>query len=330
MGKFDNVSTVVVAPTYNCNDICTFCFSEKYLNKSPTLSMDQVREYYECVAEKHDIDNVIITGGEPSVYPQFWELMDYFYNEVGENIRPALNTNSLRFADKLEANKMQEFLKNCKSERRQLSLSLSTVNNFADLETYEKKKIAGFTRLVEAGLKTDTNLTLVIIVTKKNYKTLPYLARFLSKIIDYKSHSQVRLFLRYPFAGAPYMTQKQMDEDIEYDFSKVSPFISLFLNAVIQIPNLSINLFNLPLCHFKNSLDLNDEAVRNKFFATKMENRIRINFKFDKNNIEGSVFHEDISQIDACNTCSFQEHCSRVQQKYLDMGVFETLYPFDL
>jgi len=77
------------------------------------MSLKEIRDNYHYMKKKYDIKSVILTGGEPTLHSEFWKIMDFFYNEVDSDIAPSLNTNSLRFSEKNEADKLTRFLTKC-------------------------------------------------------------------------------------------------------------------------------------------------------------------------------------------------------------------------
>ena len=68
--------------TYRCNDNCVFCFNQKHINKSPELSLAEIKRKFADACRRWPVSRVLLTGGEPTLHPQFWEIMDFFYKNV--------------------------------------------------------------------------------------------------------------------------------------------------------------------------------------------------------------------------------------------------------
>jgi MoaA/NifB/PqqE/SkfB family radical SAM enzyme len=112
---------------YNCNDDCNFCFNKELLNRTPLMTLDETRENYEHIMKRFDIRNIIISGGEPSLHPDFWRLMVFFYYKIDHSIRPALNTNGILFSNTKLTEKLAKLIRLSPLPRKQISLSFSNI-----------------------------------------------------------------------------------------------------------------------------------------------------------------------------------------------------------
>ncbi|MBX7191476.1 MAG: radical SAM protein [Sandaracinaceae bacterium] len=88
--------TVLVEVTDACNLACKVCYSESAGERFMPLSTFQ-SHVRELVAKKGRIDSLQITGGESSLHPRFWELVDFAYREPGIQ-KIFVPTNGLRLA----------------------------------------------------------------------------------------------------------------------------------------------------------------------------------------------------------------------------------------
>ena len=105
----DNLATAVINTTYLCNDNCQFCFNKKLINKAPSLSFKEICKKYKIAKKKWNIRQVILSGGEPTLHPEFFEIMNFFLNQTKTQI--SLNTNGLKFTEKYFAKCLEEELK---------------------------------------------------------------------------------------------------------------------------------------------------------------------------------------------------------------------------
>lgn len=88
--------TVLVEITNACNLACRVCYADASGDK--ILPFVQFKEYIDkLIKEKSFIDSVQVTGGEATIHPQFWEMIEWLYEkkEIGIIYIP---TNGLEFS----------------------------------------------------------------------------------------------------------------------------------------------------------------------------------------------------------------------------------------
>jgi len=65
--------------SYDCNYRCSYCFFngkwEEYRKRNTYLSVDEWMKYWNAIYEKHGKIFLVITGGEPFIYPNFINLI---------------------------------------------------------------------------------------------------------------------------------------------------------------------------------------------------------------------------------------------------------------
>ncbi|MCB0383171.1 MAG: radical SAM protein, partial [Psychroserpens sp.] len=87
----------VVEVTDRCNLTCPTC----YAGSSPTYgrhrTLDEVKAMLDTiVTNEKEPDVVQISGGEPTIHPQFWEILDYAKSLPIRHLM--LNTNGIKIA----------------------------------------------------------------------------------------------------------------------------------------------------------------------------------------------------------------------------------------
>ncbi len=90
----------VIEVTDRCNLTCPTC----YAGSSPTYgrhrTLDEVKQMLDIiVANEKEPDVVQISGGEPTIHPQFWEILDYAKSLPIRHLM--LNTNGIKIAKDL-------------------------------------------------------------------------------------------------------------------------------------------------------------------------------------------------------------------------------------
>ena len=115
--------------SYDCNYRCSYCFFngswEKYKSRTVYLSVDEWMKYWEAIHQKHGSIFLIITGGEPFIYPNFIELIERLSNL---DFQINISTNS--------SGDLKTFVRKINPDK--VSLSLSFQREFDTLENFIK------------------------------------------------------------------------------------------------------------------------------------------------------------------------------------------------
>lgn len=70
---------------YSCNNACVYCFSYSTGLQRKDLSFDDFKEVL-SIFKPTENDKVVINGGEPSIHPYFYDMLDYIDQEYNTNI----------------------------------------------------------------------------------------------------------------------------------------------------------------------------------------------------------------------------------------------------
>lgn len=79
--------------TSSCNMQCTYCHNEGNV-QSGRLSIDDIEKIVNA-AKEYGIEEVRLTGGDPMVHPQIYEICDILHNKYG--LRISINTNCVSY-----------------------------------------------------------------------------------------------------------------------------------------------------------------------------------------------------------------------------------------
>lgn len=80
--RTNKTCTVLVEVTDACNLACRVCYADSKGDR--ILPLETFRTYMQAlVAQKGTLDSVQVTGGEASLHPQFWEILDVLHAEPG-------------------------------------------------------------------------------------------------------------------------------------------------------------------------------------------------------------------------------------------------------
>jgi len=88
--------TVLIEVTDACNLACHVCYADSRGDR--ILPLEQYKQYLQQLLEqKNGLDSVQITGGEASLHPQFWEILEWTCAQDGIT-RVYLPTNGIEFS----------------------------------------------------------------------------------------------------------------------------------------------------------------------------------------------------------------------------------------
>jgi len=115
---------------YDCNYRCSYCFFngkwEEYGKRNIYLSVDEWMKHWNRIYERYGCCFILITGGEPFIYPNFIELIKKL-----SQIHYPINISSNASGD------LGAFVEQINPER--LSLSISFQPEFQNLENFLQK-----------------------------------------------------------------------------------------------------------------------------------------------------------------------------------------------
>jgi uncharacterized radical SAM superfamily Fe-S cluster-containing enzyme len=100
----------LVEITDACNLTCPICYAESGPNRQTHRSLEQVEFMLDCVVRnEREPDIVQISGGEPTIHPQFFKILDAAKRRPIKHLM--LNTNGIRIAQDPEfARRLKDYL----------------------------------------------------------------------------------------------------------------------------------------------------------------------------------------------------------------------------
>ena len=99
--------TVLVEVTNACNLECRVCYSES--DGDRFLPFDAFRSHVRALVEKKGVlDSVQVTGGESTLHPRFWDIVDWLHAEPGVR-KVFLPTNGLRLSSAEERSRLGRY-----------------------------------------------------------------------------------------------------------------------------------------------------------------------------------------------------------------------------
>ncbi len=293
------------------------------------MSLEEVQQNYEYLIIKFDIRNIIISWGEPSLHPDFWRLMIFFYYKINPKIRPALNTNGILFSQERMVKKLEKLIRLSPLPRKQISLSFSNIAN--PTEPKNKKeimKINGIRNLLGADFW-NTRIFLSVIITRENYTHLKSISEYIKTSINIKNKEWYHVDIRYVFIGSRkrwkskdwvFLESDEYAKVMPESFSDARKYIEDFIYDLHSL-NISLSLKNLPICNFW-------KRIHNIYFSEYTgENRISVSSLNQLQDIESvwDYFNAErtpMLSLESCKNCIKNKECS-IEKEYLDIGIFD-------
>ncbi len=236
-----------------CNINCYFCyFSARIADKThpehPFMGLEKAKEICRIFREEYDLNSIDIQGGEPTIYPPIFELLDYC-NQIG--LKPTLITNLIAlnnyaYCEKFKTHGVYDLL-----------VSLQGVGEVYDRIVGVKN---GFKRQIEA-LENIRKLGIPIRVnTVLSNEAVPQLKEICDLAVKYKA--RVVNFLGYNNSG---------DQDRMREKNKVPRYIEIarMLEPLIddlEANDIEVNIRFFPFCVFKPQYRKNIQNQKQKIF----------------------------------------------------------------
>jgi uncharacterized radical SAM superfamily Fe-S cluster-containing enzyme len=91
----------IIEVTDRCNLTCPTCYASSSPHHGRHKTLEEIEFLFDCiVSSEGEPDVVQISGGEPTIHPNFWEIMDIAKKKPIKHLM--LNTNGIRIANDIE------------------------------------------------------------------------------------------------------------------------------------------------------------------------------------------------------------------------------------
>ena len=151
----------IIELTDRCNLSCPTCYSSSGPNYGRHRSLEEIEKMIDIIIEtEKKPDLVQISGGEPTIHPKFFEILDVFKTKPIEHI--LLNTNGIRIANEEGfAEKLATYAPNFELYLQWDSLNPKVIKKLRGADLFDIKKKA-----LEKLNKLNLSTTLVVVVEK--------------------------------------------------------------------------------------------------------------------------------------------------------------------
>lgn len=281
-----------------CNDSCDFCIERKFINaKGDDLSFDEIKKNFEYVNKKFMPDYVIITGGEPTLHPEFLKIVDYFYRQKMEF---RVITNLIRFGDEKFLKKLLPYFKKGRNK------IIGSINDLPGRGKTAKKRIEGLKNVLKHKLP----LMLIVVIYKNNLEDLPELINYLTKLFKkYRYNKLVSIELRMIYVEGT--LNSLLKKSLPTDFKKVKKCVQMAVDNV-EKAGASLALWNFPLCWLKRVPKNINAGVQER----TQRKLLKINKGFQLKRIQTRDFEKYFEKDKKCVLCEHNAYCSGLDNFY--------------
>lgn len=285
---------LILQITKNCNQNCFYCTRDRSFNKEDSLF--EIKKKIDDLAA--DTDQMIVTGGEPTLRSDLCELIKLAKRKV-QKIH--LQSNGINLADLSLCRQLVE------NGVTSILIALPSINKgiceeITQTEAIFKKKIRAIQNLSRFK---DIELGVVFVVNKKNYKEFPDYVKFISSIS------------RDIYIQITYMVRYSLDyEKMKAFVVRFSEFKSYLAKAlkICEVKNIQFRLDGIPLCFVRDYIkNVSDLKTRKYNFV---EDFIDADCKeYDSNN----YFGKEHTKGCECDNCKLNNICKGVYEYYVKL-----------
>ncbi|MFC1517790.1 radical SAM protein [Candidatus Margulisiibacteriota bacterium] len=290
------VKKSVIFVGYRCNNNCIFCiFGDK--DRSKFLKYEEIIKKIRAEREK-GARYLEIIGGEPTICPDYLELIKYAKNIGFKEIVSATNGRCFSY---------KQYAKDTiKAGISQLIFSIHGHN--AKIHDMQTKVPGSFNELIK-GLKNMKSLGFKRIgsnttITNKNYRDLPEIGSLLLK----HNIKNAEFIFVDPSSGHAKSGFKKLMPRI----SKAAPYIKKVLNLVRSRRGYNWRIRYVPLCYFPEHLSQISEIYERKKFRTS-----HIAPDFSNESVEESRAVVGRTKPRKCQNCVLYNLCEGIWNQYL-------------
>ncbi|MDD3032343.1 MAG: radical SAM protein [Bacilli bacterium] len=270
---------------YNCNNNCLFCLNKD--KRGFGYATEELKKQIE-ISANNGCKKLIISGGEPLIYNNFFEIVKFARERGIPNYQIQTNGRMLFYGEMVE-----------RIKRICPNVDFLVSFHYPNAEMYKKySQVDGFNQVLE-GLKNlqkhSLKFTTNTVLFKENIKFLNEILSTLSKV-DCK-YSQFR-----------FIDGHNVGDDF-FDFvPRMEEAVSEIKKVIFNYPELKIYIHEIPACVLGR--DLED-------YITSMPNIERENFNLKKEVLTSPEIVRQQFIYPNCDGCMNKMRCLGVRKSYL-------------
>ena len=168
----NNSKNAYLAVGYACNQRCRCCPLIDKEHRKMIVPLEDIKQEA-IIMKKLGVTDVTISGGEPTIHPDFFEILEFFFDQ---GIAVHILSNGEKFADKDFLNKFLYI-----SRSNEVSVTTTFHSHIAEEHEYQNQSKGSFARSLSGVRALDTNNINVSVkhcITSNNYSALPQFLDF--------------------------------------------------------------------------------------------------------------------------------------------------------
>lgn len=297
-----------------CNDSCIFCteYDNMHLAKED-LSFEEIKQNYEFLKNRLGIDYVILSGGEPTLHPNIFKIIDYF---KAQGTVFKVITNAIKLNDEnVLLNYKKAFSGFNDREQERSSTSIISINDLSGCSINARRRIDGLKKAMSVNLP----LMITVVIYKDNYLHLQEIAKTLKYI--YKEYGFYNnLYIELRLAYIKNIELSSVRKYVSENFFKLKENVKKAL-SVLDISGVNLILWNFPFCYLGGSFKPGRISARLRLKRRYI--KISKEFQFDDAKVRNWEFY--LKNYDECNFCKFKEDCGGIEYDYIKKLNFPNL-----
>jgi len=289
--------------TRKCNNGCIFCSNPVFEKE---LELDVLFSEIKRLKET-GVNEIVLTGGEPTTYKKIFELIDFI---ISENLKFRIISNGVNFVDKEFVGKLKE------NGLEHVHVSIhhyieDVADKLSQVKGHFKKTLQGIRNLIDVGVYVDINSTI-------NSLNSGCLSKFIEFMIKKYPEIGHYVFNNLDPGNSDGVHQSRAGQNpwIIAKFSDMELELSKMVD-VLKENNKTFRIERVPLCYMRGFEEcstetrkiVKDEVYRCSFVQKDSdENVIRtVNPGFDR------------IKADICKNCKLNDICVGVQKEYVNI-----------
>lgn len=291
------MKTLYCAVGYACNERCMFCPCSEHPANQPSLTYEEICEAIDRSIEERGVDNILFSGGEPTLHPDFFRILEYAKN-TGAQI--SLLTNAIKLANDDFADRMFEII-----DGENLDVTVAFHSHIAEKHDYLTQHKGSFERSmkgVDNMLKHNVRLSIKNNIVNYTYKDLPdYVAWMTDRFDD----SVTLLFCNIDING----TAQTNKNKVAVSFVESIPYLEKALDHIVTLRQeghkRNVKVLTTPLC------------LLDPYYWGFVETETRANMTAykvpfsdgDKSPLMYDVSSDSGPMFAPCQNCQLQKYC---------------------
>ena len=289
--------TLYCAVTYICNERCVFCpCSEAGTHNRPSLTYAEVCCAIDEAIAKKQIENVCLSGGEPTLHPDFFNIVKYISDK---GLKVSMLTNAIKLSSPEFVEKLGAC---CDLKNADITIAIhSHIPQKHDELTQHKGSfelsLRGAMNLVEKGVK----LSIKNNIINHTYKELP---AYVDWVYATFPESVTLLFANIDVNGVALRNK----EFVNVHFNKSMPYLQAALDKIVEAREKgckrNVKIFTTPLClidpYYWRFVEQETKELLATYIVPNAEEKNPL--LFDVSSDSGPMFK-------ACEECAMKPYC---------------------